>query len=167
MHHFICEYQYQIFKCMSIKQTNLVNEPILTYVKVTWTLSKFYSHISMVIVGIVTFSYWGVCRSFALMVGHGLCSSGLFCLSNISHECFGGWILLINKCLINLMPRMALRWFLLRACNVAATPSLYLLGEFCVCVCVCAFFVIIIIIKWNAPVSLLVIHCLVQCFIWS
>ena len=47
------------------------------------------AHMSMVIGGIITLSYWGVCRSFALMVAHGLCSSGLFCLSNISYECFG------------------------------------------------------------------------------
>ena len=46
------------------------------------------AHMSMVIGGIMTLSYWGVCRSFALMVAHGLCSSGLFCLSNISYEWF-------------------------------------------------------------------------------
>ena len=50
---------------------------------------------------------WGVCRSFALVVAHGLCSSGLFCLSNISYERFGRRSLLVNKGLINLMPRMA------------------------------------------------------------
>jgi hypothetical protein len=31
-----------------------------------------------------TMSYWGFCGSFTLMTAHGLCSSGLFCLSNIS-----------------------------------------------------------------------------------
>jgi len=135
MHYFICEYRYQIFKFMSIKQTNPVAEPILTHVKVTWALSKFYSQKNMVIVGIMTLSYWEVCRSFALMVAYGLCSSGLYCLSNISYEHFGRRSLLINKGLINLIPRMAIWWFLLRAYNVAATSSLYLLGEFCVCVC--------------------------------
>jgi NADH-ubiquinone oxidoreductase chain 4 len=29
------------------------------------------AHISMVIGGIMTLRYWGVCRSFALMVAHG------------------------------------------------------------------------------------------------
>ena len=87
------------------------------------------AHISMVIGGIMTLSYWGVCRSFALMVAHGLCSSGLFCLSNISYERFGRRSLLVNRGLINLMPRMTMWWFLLRACNIAAPPSLNLLGE--------------------------------------
>lgn len=87
------------------------------------------AHISMVIGGIITLNYWGVCRSFALIVAHGLCSSGLFCLSNISYERFGSRSLLISKGLINLIPRMTMWWFLLRACNMAAPPSLNLLGE--------------------------------------
>lgn len=66
------------------------------------------AHMSMVIGGIITLSYWGVCRSFALIVGHGLCSSGLFCLSNFSYERFGRRSLLISKGLINLMPSMAI-----------------------------------------------------------
>jgi NADH:ubiquinone oxidoreductase subunit 4 (subunit M) len=135
MHYFICKYQYQIFKCMSIKHTNLVTEPILIHVKVTWALSKCYSYISMVIGAIMMFSYWGVCRSFALIVAHGLCSSGLFCLSNISYERFGRQSLLIYKGLINLMHRMAIFCFSLQACNMAAPPSLnFLVRILCVCV---------------------------------
>jgi len=44
----------------------------------------------------------------ALIVARGLCSSGLFCLSNITYEQFGRRSLLVNKGLINLMPRMAI-----------------------------------------------------------
>nr|AQP27868.1 NADH dehydrogenase subunit 4 [Anoplotermes banksi]URH16679.1 NADH dehydrogenase subunit 4 [Anoplotermes banksi] len=87
------------------------------------------AHMSMVIGGIMTLTYWGVCSSFALMVAHGLCSSGLFCLSNISYERFGSRSLLISSGLINLMPSMTMWWFLLSACNMAAPPSLNLLGE--------------------------------------
>nr|AMX22687.1 NADH dehydrogenase subunit 4 [Coptotermes heimi]AMX22700.1 NADH dehydrogenase subunit 4 [Coptotermes heimi] len=87
------------------------------------------AHMGMVIGGIMTMGYWGVCSSFALMIAHGLCSSGLFCLSNISYERFGSRSLLVNKGLMNLMPSMAMWWFLLSACNMAAPPSLNLLGE--------------------------------------
>jgi NADH:ubiquinone oxidoreductase subunit 4 (subunit M) len=53
--------------------------------------------------------YWGVGRSFALTVAHGLlCSSGLFCIPYISYERFGRRSLLVNNGLINLMPRMAM-----------------------------------------------------------
>nr|YP_009250475.1 NADH dehydrogenase subunit 4 [Coptotermes heimi]AMX22674.1 NADH dehydrogenase subunit 4 [Coptotermes heimi] len=87
------------------------------------------AHMGMVIGGIMTMGYWGVCSSFALMIAHGLCSSGLFCLSNISYERFGSRSLLVNKGLMNLMPSMTMWWFLLSACNMAAPPSLNLLGE--------------------------------------
>jgi len=72
---------------------------------------------------------WWVCRSFVWKVVHDLCSSGLFCLPNISYDRFGRRSLLVSKGLNNLMPRMAMWWFLLRACNIAAPPSLNLLGE--------------------------------------
>jgi NADH-ubiquinone oxidoreductase chain 4 len=62
------------------------------------------------------------------MVAHGVCSSGLFILYSISYERFAIENLLINKVLINLVPKIAMWWFLLRACNMAA-PPLYLLGE--------------------------------------
>jgi NADH-ubiquinone oxidoreductase chain 4 len=65
------------------------------------------AHIRMVIGGIIMLSYWEVCRSFALIVAHGLCSSGLFCLSNITCDRFSRRSLLVNKGFINLMPRMA------------------------------------------------------------
>jgi len=84
---------------------------------------------SMVLCGILTLSSWGDYRSFTLMVAHGLCSSGLFCLSNISYECFGRRSSLISRGLINLTPRMAMWWILLSACNMAASPSLNLLGQ--------------------------------------
>ena len=36
------------------------------------------AHMSIVIGGIRTLKYWGVCRSYVSIVAHGLCSSGLF-----------------------------------------------------------------------------------------
>lgn len=88
------------------------------------------AHISIVIGGLMTINWWGCIGSLTLMIGHGLCSSGLFCLSNIIYERLGRRRLLINKGIINLIPRMSLWWFLLRSSNMAAPPSLNLLGEF-------------------------------------
>jgi NADH:ubiquinone oxidoreductase subunit 4 (subunit M) len=42
--------------------------------------SSSVAYISLITGGIITQGYWGVCRSFALMVADGLCSSGLFYL---------------------------------------------------------------------------------------
>lgn len=87
------------------------------------------AHIGMVLAGIITLNYWGFCGSLIIMVAHGLCSSGLFCLANISYERLGRRSIFINKGLINLMPRITLWWFLLRSSNIAAPPSLNLIGE--------------------------------------
>nr|YP_009122341.1 NADH dehydrogenase subunit 4 [Sinotmethis brachypterus]YP_009740922.1 NADH dehydrogenase subunit 4 [Filchnerella qilianshanensis]AJH66099.1 NADH dehydrogenase subunit 4 [Sinotmethis brachypterus]QID03936.1 NADH dehydrogenase subunit 4 [Filchnerella qilianshanensis] len=87
------------------------------------------AHMSMVIGGLMTMNWWGCMGSLCLMIGHGLCSSGLFCLSNIIYERLGSRSLLINSGMINLMPSMALWWFLLSSSNMAAPPSLNLLGE--------------------------------------
>nr|YP_009002381.1 NADH dehydrogenase subunit 4 [Orinhippus tibetanus]AHH25004.1 NADH dehydrogenase subunit 4 [Orinhippus tibetanus] len=88
------------------------------------------AHMSMVIGGLMTMNWWGCMGSLSLMVGHGLCSSGLFCLSNIIYERLGSRSLLINKGMINLMPTMSFWWFLLSSSNMAAPPSLNLVGEF-------------------------------------
>nr|YP_009740870.1 NADH dehydrogenase subunit 4 [Bryodemella tuberculata diluta]QID03845.1 NADH dehydrogenase subunit 4 [Angaracris barabensis]QID03884.1 NADH dehydrogenase subunit 4 [Bryodemella tuberculata diluta] len=88
------------------------------------------AHMSMVIGGLMTMNWWGFMGSLSLMVGHGLCSSGLFCLSNIIYERLGSRSLLINSGMINLMPTMSFWWFLLSSSNMAAPPSLNLFGEF-------------------------------------
>nr|YP_009255771.1 NADH dehydrogenase subunit 4 [Anaxarcha zhengi]AND97244.1 NADH dehydrogenase subunit 4 [Anaxarcha zhengi] len=87
------------------------------------------AHMGLVVGGLMTLNIWGFYMTFVLMIAHGLCSSGLFCLANISYERLGSRSLLINKGLMNLMPSMALWWFLLSSCNMAAPPSLNLLGE--------------------------------------
>lgn len=87
------------------------------------------AHIGIVLAGLLTISYWGLRGSYSLIIAHGLCSSGLFCLANVSYERLGRRRLLINKGLLNFMPVIALWWFLLSSANIAAPPTLNLLGE--------------------------------------
>nr|AFO73439.1 NADH dehydrogenase subunit 4 [Anopheles farauti] len=87
------------------------------------------AHMGIVLSGLLTMTYWGLTGSYALMIAHGLCSSGLFCLANISYERMGSRSLLINKGLLNFMPSLSLWWFLLCSGNMAAPPTLNLLGE--------------------------------------
>nr|QHZ87413.1 NADH dehydrogenase subunit 4 [Mnais tenuis] len=87
------------------------------------------AHMGIVLGGLMTLSYWGMSGSYTLMIAHGLCSSGMFCLANISYERLGSRSLLINKGLINFMPGMSLWWFLLCSSNISAPPTLNLLGE--------------------------------------
>nr|YP_009537865.1 NADH dehydrogenase subunit 4 [Tacola eulimene]AYN60582.1 NADH dehydrogenase subunit 4 [Tacola eulimene] len=87
------------------------------------------AHMSVVIGGIMTMNYWGYIGSYILMIGHGLCSSGMFCLSNMNYERLNSRSLFINKGLMNFMPSLSLWWFLMMSSNMAAPPSLNLMGE--------------------------------------
>nr|WJR82119.1 NADH dehydrogenase subunit 4 [Amphimallon sp.] len=87
------------------------------------------SHMGLVLGGILTLTYWGMSGGLVMMLAHGLCSSGLFCLANISYERLLSRSLFLNKGLMNLMPSMSFWWFMFICCNMAAPPSLNLMGE--------------------------------------
>lgn len=86
-------------------------------------------HIRLLLIGVITMNNWGSIGCFKLIVGHGLCSSGLFSLVGIVYDRRNRRRLLINKGLINFIPRICLWWFLLSSSNLASPPSLNLLGE--------------------------------------
>nr|ALO71028.1 NADH deshydrogenase subunit 4 [Aleocharinae sp. 5 EF-2015] len=87
------------------------------------------AHMGLVLSGLMTMNSWGMYGSLSMMLAHGLCSSGLFCLANICYERLGSRSLYLNKGMINLMPSLSLWWFLLCSSNMAAPPSFNLLGE--------------------------------------
>nr|QKY63892.1 NADH dehydrogenase subunit 4 [Triatoma recurva] len=87
------------------------------------------AHMGLVLCGIFSMSSWGLWGSLVLMIGHGLCSSGLFCLANIIYERVLSRSLVVNKGLIAFMPSLSLFWFILSSNNMASPPSLNLLGE--------------------------------------
>nr|AOY39937.1 NADH dehydrogenase subunit 4 [Scolytinae sp. BMNH 1040002] len=87
------------------------------------------SHMGMAVAGILTMNLWGFWGSLLMMVAHGLSSSGLFCLANISYERTHSRSFFLNKGLLQIMPSMSLWWFLLCTSNMAAPPSLNLMSE--------------------------------------
>ena len=98
------------------------------------------AHIGLVLAGLVISRRWGLSGAVVVIIGHGFCSSGLFCLANISYERVGSRRLIINKGILNFIPTIALWWFLLGIGNMAAPPTLNLLGEISL---------IISVIRWN------------------
>nr|YP_009341846.1 NADH dehydrogenase subunit 4 [Mindarus keteleerifoliae]AKM70087.1 NADH dehydrogenase subunit 4 [Mindarus keteleerifoliae] len=86
-------------------------------------------HMGLVIIGLLTLNSWGYFGSLILMVGHGLCSSGLFCLSNICYMRFKSRSIFLNKGLINIYPFLSFWWFMLCSSNMSFPPSLNLFGE--------------------------------------
>nr|UPL65385.1 NADH dehydrogenase subunit 4 [Crompus oculatus] len=87
------------------------------------------SHMGLVIGGLMTCNSYGLWGSLIMMLGHGLCSSGLFCLANLIYERSHSRSILLNKGMLIMMPSMSLFWFLLCINNMSSPPSLNLLGE--------------------------------------
>nr|WBV74592.1 NADH dehydrogenase subunit 4 [Cordax unidentatus] len=105
--------------CICMRQTDM--KCLVAYSSV--------AHMGLTLSGLMTMTTWGLNGAYMMMVAHGICSSGLFVLVNVVYERTGSRSLLINRGLLNLMPNMALGWFLFNACNMAAPPSINLLGE--------------------------------------
>nr|YP_009465599.1 NADH dehydrogenase subunit 4 [Eurydema maracandica]AUZ97280.1 NADH dehydrogenase subunit 4 [Eurydema maracandica] len=87
------------------------------------------AHMSLVICGIMSYSFYGFVGSLVMMIGHGFCSSALFCLANIIYERSHSRSLFINKGYLCIMPSLTMFWFLFCANNMSSPPSLNLLGE--------------------------------------
>jgi NADH-ubiquinone oxidoreductase chain 4 len=66
------------------------------------------AHIGIALRGLLTITYWGLRGAYTLIIAHGLCSSGLFCLANMSYERLGRRSILINKGLLNFIPSLSL-----------------------------------------------------------
>nr|YP_026048.1 NADH dehydrogenase subunit 4 [Xibalbanus tulumensis]AAS00889.1 NADH dehydrogenase subunit 4 [Xibalbanus tulumensis] len=86
-------------------------------------------HMGVLLGGMFTFKHWGHLGSLLLMIGHGLCSSGLFCLANIVYSRLGSRSMLLSKGVITFMPSMCLWWFMFSILNMSAPPGLSLFGE--------------------------------------
>nr|ASM41817.1 NADH dehydrogenase subunit 4 [Eutetrapha metallescens] len=87
------------------------------------------AHMGLVLGGIMTLNIWGFWGSLVMMLAHGLCSSGLFCLANMTYERINSRSIYLNKGMLNLIPSLSLWWFLLSSSNMAAPPSFNLVGE--------------------------------------
>lgn len=87
------------------------------------------AHIRLVLLGVLRNTLVGVMGAILIMVGHGLCSSGLFRYVNVVYKIRHSRLLVINKGGLLICPRLVLMCFLLRSRNIAAPPRLNLFGE--------------------------------------
>nr|YP_009158935.1 NADH dehydrogenase subunit 4 [Aegorhinus superciliosus]AHG32669.1 NADH dehydrogenase subunit 4 [Aegorhinus superciliosus] len=108
-----------IISLMCIRQSDM--KSLIAYSSV--------AHMGVVLSGMMTMNLMGAWGALAMMLAHGLCSSGLFCLANISYERVLSRSVYLNKGMINILPSLSLWWFLLCSSNMAAPPSLNLMGE--------------------------------------
>nr|YP_008965289.1 NADH dehydrogenase subunit 4 [Marphysa sanguinea]AHC01840.1 NADH dehydrogenase subunit 4 [Marphysa sanguinea] len=86
-------------------------------------------HMGLLIAGALSFSMMGFFGATFMMIAHGLSSSALFAIANMTYESTNTRSLYITKGLAMISPYMALWWFLLSAANMAAPPSINLFSE--------------------------------------
>nr|WLE71822.1 NADH dehydrogenase subunit 4 [Aphidius gifuensis] len=86
-------------------------------------------HMSILMASMMSMTQWSFFSSIMMMVAHGLCSSGMFCLVNMNYDRIHSRSLMINKGMMMIMPSISLWWFLLCTSNFSAPPSLNLFSE--------------------------------------
>ena len=86
-------------------------------------------HMALVVLGVIVSRSWGWAGALIIILAHGLCSSCLFALANLTYDITSTRRIFLTKGLLSLLPAFSLWWFLLSICNIAAPPSINLLGE--------------------------------------
>nr|YP_010535788.1 NADH dehydrogenase subunit 4 [Rhipicephalus simus]QLD97332.1 NADH dehydrogenase subunit 4 [Rhipicephalus simus]UYB78843.1 NADH dehydrogenase subunit 4 [Rhipicephalus simus] len=87
------------------------------------------SHMGVTLAGCVTLQLHSSFGMLMMMIGHGLCSSGLFCLSNMIYERIHTRSLFMIKGMILIFPSLSLWWFLFSIINMSAPMTMNLFGE--------------------------------------
>nr|WNS64254.1 NADH dehydrogenase subunit 4 [Ficus subintermedia] len=86
-------------------------------------------HMSLMLAGAFSNTSWGWGGALVLMISHGFCSSALFALANYTYEKSHTRSLMLSKGMLMLLPSLSLWWFMFCVMNMAAPPSINLLGE--------------------------------------
>lgn len=86
-------------------------------------------HIGLLIAGAITMTQWGITGALLIIIAHGICSSAMFILANISYSITHTRRSYLTKGIIIVAPNLSIWWFLLLVCNIAGPPSLNLLRE--------------------------------------
>lgn len=86
-------------------------------------------HMGLLIAGALTITQWGITGALLIIIAHGLCSSAIFILANISYSITHTRSSYLTKGIQTILPNLTIWWFLILVCNMAGPPSLNLLRE--------------------------------------
>lgn len=86
-------------------------------------------HMALIIVGGLRLGTWGLVGAIAIMLAHGVCSSGIFAMANLLYERAHSRSFSINKGYLNYMPAVSTIWFLLLLANFGGPFTYNLVGE--------------------------------------
>jgi NADH-ubiquinone oxidoreductase chain 4 len=65
-------------------------------------------HIGILIVGVLSFTSWGFMGAILMIIAHGIVSSGIFCLANITYEINHSRSIVLTKGLLTTAPNLTL-----------------------------------------------------------
>nr|ALR69310.1 NADH dehydrogenase subunit 4 [Bemisia tabaci] len=68
--------------------------------------------------------------SMYIMIGHGMCSAGLFYMSNIMYKSSKSRSIIVNKGIFSMTPTASILWFFMCMGNSPMPPSINVMGEF-------------------------------------
>jgi len=143
---YIClRFNYLIF---SISIVGRVIRRILCLTQIDMKSLVAYSsvvHINFILSSILTLTKVGAQGAYIIIVGHGLCSSGLFYIVNIFYSKTKSRIIFLNKGLISVLSIYSLFWFLLCCSNFSFPFSLNFFREVLMIVSILGWFEGIII----------------------
>lgn len=106
-------------------------------------------HMGLILGGVLRKFIWGWEGAILIIISHGFCSSGLFCLANLIYEKFKSRSLFLCGGIINVSPIICLWWFLFCIGNIGAPPFVRLVREvilFCCMYIYRRWFIIIILL---------------------
>jgi len=86
-------------------------------------------HMGIILAGMLSYTIWGISAALIIIVAHGLGSSALFIIANLSYSITHTRSVYLTKGIISICPTLAIWWFLFLSVNIAAPPSLNLLSE--------------------------------------
>lgn len=108
-----------ITRIICIRQTDL--KSLIAYSSI--------GHIRLLTAGLISNSSWGWNASLTIILAHGLCSSRLFALANITYESTNTRRIFLTKGIITVFPTISIWWFINCVINIAAPPRSNLLRE--------------------------------------
>uniref|UniRef100_A0AAU6PBZ4 NADH-ubiquinone oxidoreductase chain 4 n=1 Tax=Tituria planata TaxID=3133672 RepID=A0AAU6PBZ4_9HEMI len=87
------------------------------------------THMSMCLMSIISMTKTGFLGGMMMMISHGLCSSGMFFLSNMTYERTKSRSMFINKGMMFFMPSNTMMWFMFSCLNMGCPPSINFFSE--------------------------------------
>jgi NADH-ubiquinone oxidoreductase chain 4 len=87
------------------------------------------AHIGSVLCGLICFLWIGNLGAYLIILAHGICSSGLFCLLNLMYERWGSRSVILMKGGLICAPILSFWWFIFCVGNISCPPSLNFVSE--------------------------------------